>query len=72
MTEESMRLAILRLKRQSQSLTSTDTPSTMTEIQLNTVSVGWMSFPTEPERSSQPMSKTKKETIMEATYSMRA
>ena len=72
MTEESIFLAILRLKKHSHSLTSTDTPNTPTDTQLNRVSAGVKTLAMDSDNSSQPISKIKKETIIDATYSMRA
>ena len=73
MTGEHIRAAIFLLKKYSQSLAITDTPSTATETQLKRVAAtGEKIFLTDSDRSSQPMSRIKKETIMDATYSMRA
>ena len=63
---------MLRLKKNIHSLTSAETPSTMTDSQRKAVGSGCRILRTEPVSSSQPTSRMAKETIMDATYSMRA
>ena len=71
-TAESIRRPMVRLNSAIQSLTRMEPPSTAAEIQLRSGGSGVMIFATDSLSSSTPMSRIRKETIMDATYSMRA
>ena len=71
-TTESMRLPMVRLKVNSQSLTRMDAASTPTVTQENAASSGWMILSMLVLISSKPSSRMMKATTSDAMYSMRA
>ena len=71
-TPESILRPILRLNKNNHSFAKMESPKMTAETVLNTVSWGENILATELFNSSKPMRMTKKDTAMDATYSMRA